>query len=360
MTSPYDGLKIYLKEHENGGKQVLKEAGYAVLARPDGWKYIYLSGQFLGPVQRVIERVYVQRDSSVQGRSPEVVMFGHGKKVGVYVDGVKSELFDELANFRFEDGLLRYHGRRGKKWCYVIDGDIHGWYDKLSDRWVWVREQDGKRQIVFWAKNDGKVAFWKNDEPLELFDAELYKLSVFRWAKAGEIAFKVEGPDGFLHAEGVWYKGGVQRWFEKLGSCDPYWTEGGLRYVGTIKDENFLYFNGGFLGPYAHIEYRTLASKFNLPASTLVAIFSQDGRQFAQIGDWKSGCHQEIKKLEYVQGHRLIIGYDKVGDVELYSYYVDEQRIEMGTSRSDGYIKGDELCFKREGVDTYAVTPASK
>ena len=139
MPTPLDGLKIKVPETSYRGDD-FKNLNFAqVSIGPDN--YIYYQGDILGPVEKAIGPVEVSGGRWADN-PPKIVMFGEGDQFGVFVNGKMSDLFDEFGKFSNWDDHLGIR-RRGDQWCYVLDGVIHGWYDRIDKNgWVGFRGQE--------------------------------------------------------------------------------------------------------------------------------------------------------------------------------------------------------------------------
>jgi len=340
ITKPLEGLEIMVLDHTvYGNNNDFVPLDFAAVYR-DGQCFIYYMGETLGPVERAISPVEVDYTRDIEN-PPRVVKFGEGEKVGVFINGVKSDLYDEVGHFSDWENHFYYCARNGDEWFYVTEDKTYGGYQKLGDNhWALF---DGK-DMLFYAVKDGKVGYWLNGEPLELYDAETFEVS-HPHREGRHTAFVVtrKAKWGVDSQEGVWVDGKVERWFSMIKGPKAILTEDGIRYVGMDKKGQFLFLNGEFLGPFEKISYWH-SSYYKLKRGTLAAIFTRGNKSYVRVGDWLSGEHKEIKKFELVSGHRLIIGVDTVRGKKRCTYYVDEKKV-CEEASSQGIIKGGRLTF---------------
>lgn len=353
MSTPLDGIKIGERALGVGR---LKEGFTEINLASVEWEgkcYAYSRGKIYGPVSEVLCSMYVQPSNSLDARPlPTVIKFRQGKKVGVFVEGVRSELFDEVGDFRTDARHFRYSARRGQKWCFVIDGVIHGWYNELNCNLVWYQRNEDKENLLFWAQKNGRVGYWLNDQPIATFDAKRFEVSYLKLA-GDKLAFEVTRDAGTEQkAMGVWFNGKVERWFNEIKPFHLRLIPRGVGYVGVDPEGSYLRFCDEWLGPFDNISWWP-QSETDLGPNFLVAVFKKDDKQCAQIGNWRTGWHKTIQDPERIDdGYRLVIGYDEIEGVDLYTYYVDE-RIICTVPNKDGYIMCNRLCFKENVVTGY-------
>jgi hypothetical protein len=336
-TTPFDGIEIMRPDRGlTTWEGELRPINLALIV----WQnenYIYHDGMILGPVGKLIDQVSLNKAGNKDKEPPSVVRFGQGDKVGVYVDGVRSRLFDQTDAFKFDGQHFWYRARLGKKWCYVIDGVLHGWFDELSQEWIRFRGDE----LVFWAIQDGQVGYWVNDVLTRGYDASYYSLSNLTW-HGDKLIYRVTQSTGTPRClEGVFYEGEVTRWFARVEKIT--YDADGLTYIGCDSEDKYLVFGDDCIGPYDEIvRYPSLA--FGLEAGHLAAKVSKQGKEAVLVDNWITDWFDNIYKINPHSDHLIVIGVNH-GEPDLFTYYVDGKFV-ICVDKKGGFIKGEELCFR--------------
>lgn len=349
MRTPLEGLKVLVRS-QYGKKGYANEASALLVF--GGKKYIYNQGQIMGPVSEYLGHTIANNSvlDDVKRRF-DLNHFRWGKKFGVYVDGVRHSLFDELTQVDSRSGHCIYGGRRGEKWYYVIDGKIHGEFDVVNTARLWFRkDSEGHEALYYWGRVDGKESYFCNDEPLHWCKKTGHNIKIFP-----------SGPVFSVHEQGKvgWWKDGqVLRWHDSVGGF--YVPKGGeFAYVGKDDGRETYYFNNQVLGPYDDVEMKDpvqFGFRRDLAVEFPCAVFENDGKRSVLVDKWQSPWHDEFGRIMKEGEHLFVVGIDTRGDKrKLFTFYVDGTVTCAQLDVTNYSFKEGELTISTNSISVYPV-----